>query len=79
MTPILTLPTCTFLEGRDGLLQSGYRLSVTTGADLREESGHVEKDAGLLQGQVLLAYRHPCEGVVPEGKRVSQSCHYLFL
>lgn len=62
-------PTCSYLEGRDSVLQADYCLSVTTGADLRVEGSHVEEDAGLLQRQVLLAYRHSCERVVPEGKR----------
>lgn len=60
--------TCSYLEGRDGLFQADWCLSVTAGADLRVEGGHVEQDAGLLQRQVLLAYRHSCERVVPEGK-----------
>lgn len=42
-------PTCGYLEGRDGLLQAGYCLSVTTGTDLRVKGSHVEEDAGLLQ------------------------------
>lgn len=62
-------PTCSNLEGRDSVLQADYCLSVTTGADLRVEGSHVEEDAGLLQRQVLLTYRHSCERVVPEEKR----------
>lgn len=61
--------TCSDLEGGDGLFQADCCLPVTTGADLRVEGGHVEQDAGLLQRQVLLAYRHSCERVVPEGQR----------
>lgn len=61
--------TCSCLEGRDGLLQAGYCLSVTAGGNLRVEGTHVKENAGLLQRQVLLAHWHSCEGVIPERKK----------
>ena len=61
--------TCCFLEGGDGLVQPGEGLSVAPGPNLGEEGGHVEEDAGLLQGDVLLAQRHARERVVPGARR----------
>lgn len=61
--------TCGNLKGCDRLLQARYRLSVTSGPDLRVQGGHVEEDTGLLQREVLLTHWHTSEGVIPEGQR----------
>lgn len=45
---ITSLHTCSFLEGRNSLLQASWCLSISTGTELRVEGGHVEKDTGLL-------------------------------
>lgn len=59
--------TCGDLKGCDCLLQARYRLSVTSGPDLRVQGGHVEEDTGLLQREVLLTHWHTGEGVIPGG------------
>lgn len=65
----VSFPTCSFLKGRDGLHQTCYCLPVTAGTDLRVEGRQVEEDAGFLQGHILLAHWHSCEGVIPEAKK----------
>lgn len=57
--------TCWFLKGCDSILKSSLCLSVGTSANLWEESCHVEDNAGFFQRDVLLAYRHASEGVIP--------------
>lgn len=57
--------TCWFLKSSDSILESSLCLSVGTSADLWVESCHVEDHTGFLQRDVLLAYRHTSEGVIP--------------
>lgn len=57
--------TCSSLEGIHCALQPSLCLPVTAGPNLGVECPDVEKNAGLLQQQVLLADWNPSEGVIP--------------
>lgn len=75
---LLSLHTCSLLKGRDSFLKADHCLSVTAGTNLWVKGSHVEEDASLLQRQVLLTDWHPCEGVIPAGKRVETVTSYFW-